>query len=250
MNVITVVWIICGVLIMFSMGLFVLIISGRDIMLAMMRFFNKKGVDVFMASSSRNLTQYYKTPKENKLKINNLTYICNPEKTENLQHEDKLRVYSSILARDQRLDGRISALQKRVDNAEEVKKAEGDEKARAMISVEIERMKHMIGELQAKKNLQQQNYFKDRRPAFFYIEGDPIPKDFHEWYSGLDSKILDNLTAGQISIPPVNVIQNEIKLLKLLCIAAAGAACIAAFLEFRSAGNIKVLCAALKVVCK
>ena len=93
----------------------------------------------------------------------------------------------------------------------------------------LEKLNQRISILKTKLDTREQLYYNQRRGAFFYIEGDPIPKDFHELYTEMDSIAIDNVIARSMTKDPklVKNMEKEIKIIKFLIIVtgicAAGA---------------------------
>jgi len=77
------------------------------------------------------------------------------------------------------------------------------------------------------------------RPAFFFLEGDPIPKDFNEYYSGVDSQIIDNIVnRAQLTVDfNAEKQQKDIATLKMIIygIAAGVAFCVFTLLKIQTA---------------
>jgi hypothetical protein len=250
MNIIAAIYIVFGVTMGFSLLFITLWIAGKDIVLAFMRKLMPRGCDVYIANPTRNVSHYYKVPKDGIFKIKGLPYITNPEKTINLTAEERERVMDYVLRREERLKKRIAELDEKKKSLEVLYNSDIDEKQKFFLMSQISHYKDTITNLNDKLRLKQENYFKDKRPAFFYIEGDPIPKDFYEYYSLLDSKMVDNLVSRSISQPPSKKQESDIHLMKLLVIGAAIAAAAAAFFAFRNNGMLGDLCRHLGAACK
>ena len=103
MNIIIMMYVILAVFSGFA-GLLVLgWVSGKSIVMDFKRIIIKKGCDVYITNSNRNISHYYRVPKHDAFKIDGQTYITNPEKTLNLTSVDKLRVIISVTNFEKRI---------------------------------------------------------------------------------------------------------------------------------------------------
>jgi hypothetical protein len=196
--------IVAVVMIGFTLIVFVGAIAGKDILMAFRRKFNPRGCEVHIVNTNRNISTHYKTPKDNMFRINDLPYVVNPDKAMGLTEKEKMMVMDSIARTEQSWQARIAEVENKIAIIEGIAETKGlKEQIRAANLQEIERLKKIKGEFEKKLIAREQNYYKDKRPAFFFIEGDPVPKDFYEFYSMLDCKMIDNIITGQISKPPM-----------------------------------------------
>ncbi len=226
------------------------VIAGKDVLFAFRRFFQKKGCDIYIANDARNIEHYYKVPEGNCFKINDETYITNPKKVMNLDDEAITKsVNDSIKNLNESVKKRVVLIEKKIEALKEKLLKVEDEKQIAYIKSEIERLDQIKVQFENKLKIQEQNYYKDKRPAFFYIKGDPIPKDFYEFYSELDSKIIDNIVSRAISKPPTQKTENELDKLKKWIIGAAIAAAIAAVLTIGHHNILMEICRAQGLAC-
>lgn len=248
MDLITVMYLVVGVVIAFTVVLLLVMIAGKDIVMAFKRRFSPRGCDVFIANTNRNLSHYYLTPKDNTFRIDNLPYITNPEKTMNLTEVEKLKVVDSMMQREKRLNEKVVIMEQKVREINLMKGKAKDAGQINNLNAQIEHFKGIIAETKSKLRIKQENYFNNKRPAFFYIEGDPIPKDFYEWYSTLDAKMVDNLVSRAITQPPNKKTESDIEFMKMIIIGAGIAAVVAAFFAFRNNSILMEICknAALK----
>jgi len=249
MNIIAVIWIIFGALMFWTFAIILFWVAGRDIVIAFKRRFDPRGCDIFIANTNRNISHYYKRPKNNMFKIDKLPYVTNPEKTMNLREEDKIRFAAAMFKTTKRLKKRIGELEAKKIALDKLSKSMKNENQKLIISAEIERLDKVVGELKKKLKLRQESYFKDNRAAFFYIEGDPIPKDFYEYYSTLDSKMVDNLVSRAISESPQSKTEQDIRFMKMILYATIAASAVAAILAFRNQSILTELCKGLNIVC-
>ncbi len=249
MELITTIYIILFSVMASTFGVIILAIAGKDIYLAFKRWFLKTGCDVYLANQTRIISHYYMKPKEGIFRIKKLPYVTNPEKTMNLTEVERGKVAEAILKRSERLKARIKEVQTKITELNGSLKISKDEKQIFFIKSQIEHYNSISKELSDKLRLKQENYFKDKRPAFFYIENDPIPKDFYEYYSALDAKMVDNLVSRSLSQPPSVETDKEMKNLKLIIMITGGAAVAAAYMAFTNQGMIRELCIKAGTAC-
>jgi len=234
----------------FLVGVIVIgIIAGKDIWMSFKRRLQPNGCDVFIANTNRAISHHYIKPKNNSFKIDDLLYITNPMKTMNFSEETKNKIKIGMAFKENRLNKRITELKERKNGLLKYLQSKDKKVSENAIRQEIERVSSIIEEIERKKENRLENYFKDKRPAFFYIEGDPIPKDFYEYYSTLDSKMVDNLVSQAISQPPNKQAENDLRMMKVGLIIGGAALVIIAFFMFRSFSAIKEICLNLGVAC-
>ncbi len=233
MDTMTILYLSIGGFMFFSLGIVVLVVSGKSIFYDFYRKMNPKGVDVYIVNSNRQLSHHYKTPKDDQIKINKLIYFTNPDKVMSLSDDMKKEVIEGITKKNEKLKEKIDDFKKKKESAEIlVSKIEDNAANKGDIEqylVYIETMNERIIILESKLDAREQLYYHQRRATFFYIEGDPIPKDFHEQFSEMDCKTIDNVIARSMTKDPkaVRNMEKEIKMLKFLIIVtgvcAAGA---------------------------
>lgn len=248
-----IIWLITGGAILFTFIVFILIIAGRDMLFALHRFMNPRGAYVFVVNSSRFADIYYLTPKENSFRIQGALYATNPKKCINIKErylhmtpEEQAKIEKAVKERQIKLEKRIEQLDRRKEDAitkfklnfenptdEQIAKFD---KAITPLDNEIKRLKNMLVSIE-----KSENYFFKSRPAFFYIENDPIPKDFYELYSEFDSKILDNLAARAATSAAKLTGDKSMEIIKWLAIAAAVAAAIAAIVALRNQSMLNTI---------
>jgi len=245
MAIVFTVW---GVLFIFLIMAIILIIAGKDIIMALKRFVVKQGSDVFILNSTRNMDHFYKVPKDHKFYIKDTLYVTNPEKVLNLCEVDKLKVIESIKKTRQNIKSRINTLDHKIEIAKNTVRNITDEAQKNIYYAEIERLKQIKLSFESKLDDRVKNYFNRRRSAFFYIEGDPVPKDMFEFYSELDSKIFDNLLKGALSEPPQlpNMFDDKsFKIFKIILFATALLSVVGVIVGFLSVSWVREICTAV-----
>lgn len=249
MDIVQVMYIIVGVMMAFTALLVLVIIAGKDILMAFQRRFTPRGCEVFVAGTNRNLSNYYLTPKENKFRIGGLPYITNPEKIFNLSNDTKLQVVDSIMRNRESIKKRLKELRDEKSSLEQHRKTLDNDNQKSIVDVKIISVEDNMTELENRKLVKQQNYFKDKRPAFMYIEGDPVPKDLYQFTSNIDAKVMDNMMSRSITEPKDMKKEMDINFMKILLYMAIGAAGVAAILAVRNNTMLMELCRAAGLVC-
>ena len=163
-----------------------------------MKLFSKKGCYVFIANANRNLNIHFKTPKDNIFRIGGLPYVTNPDKVESLNEAMYAEVYKGIEKKKANFKARIDFFKGKINElGEQIKKLESpkDDIQVNQLKLQIKDFEGKISTITKKMNDREQVYYYQKRASFFYIEGDPVPKDFYEWYTHLDSEMIDNIMA-------------------------------------------------------
>jgi len=256
MDIMAILWFTFGLIILMAIGGFILIIAGKDILFAFKRFLNKQGCFVFIVNASKFASLYFLTPKENTFRIKGNIYATNPEKCLNIETKYITDVEKENIRR--RLEKRQEDILKRIDwlkkkrekiigifNLEALEENQKSEllKNLAPIDASIARFTSKLNDID-----KSENYYYKSKPCFFFIEGDPVPKDFFNFYSELDSKIIDNVAARAASSAANIAGQKSLNMWKWLIIAAAIAAALAAFFAFRNQTILNELAAKAGVV--
>jgi len=246
MDLMSIMMIYVFVMMVFVVFVFMSIIAGKDIIMAIKRFFLRKGCDVYIANPNRNIDKHYIVPKRGNFYINKILYVTNPNKLENLKEEDKIRVIESLTNRRNRIKKRIITFENKKILLQNMANNVENEVQKSTYLGEVERLNAIIEELNNALNEKNNNYYKDRRPAFFYNEGDPIPINFYDYKTEYDSDILDNLVSLAATKPTQNDaidLKKQFATIKLLVMILVGCCVIAAYLAFRNNGVLMDICA-------
>lgn len=253
LGIVGIIYLTVGGMIVFGLGMVVLIISGKSIYHDFKARLFPKGAYVFMVNSNRQASQYYKQPEDGIFRIQNKTYITNPDKIMNLDEEMKRNVAGSIERRNKKIDNRIKVFQEKVEVALEQFRKLSDipenSVQRGQLQSYILEMKNRIHLLEKSKQGKVEMYYHKRRPTFFYIEGDPVPKDFHEMYTEMDSITIDNVIARSMTKDPkaVRDMEKQLKTMKFLLILAIGAAAAAAIIAISIKTDVGTIAQSLGV---
>ncbi len=249
MEIMGVMYLVLGLTFGLTIFVFIGVIAGKDILMAFKRWFDKKGCDVYVANTNRNISHYYLRPKDNQFKIDKLPYITNPDKTMNYTDETQLRINISLKDKTIKLKARIVEYEQKQAEIQTRYKSSKNNQQMFQLKSQYEYFKSLIVKLKNQLRVKQENYFKDKRPAFFYMKGDPIPKDFYEYMSPMDCKIIDNLVSRAKSQPPNKKQEKDIDTIKMLVVGAAIAAAVAGFFAFRNNSMIVEICRTVGATC-
>jgi len=229
MDAITLVWLILGGVTIGALGFIVLIISGKDIVYAFKRKLLPTSVDIYVANYNRQINHYLKIPKEGVIRIKGKPYVVNPQKVLGLSDDEKALVNKEIGKREERINKRIQSslakIKKINEQIESLKTRPNTEQTQLQLKQEIENLQNKANFLRTKLKDKSQQYYYRRKPALYYIEDDPIPKDFYEFYTDMDSIMIDNIIARAMTKDPKSNINIEkyVKMLKWILLGAAGA---------------------------
>jgi hypothetical protein len=239
-----------GITMLFSIFGIVGFIAGKDIIFAFKRRFMPKGCTVYIVNTNRNISEYYLVPKKGVFTIDKLPYVTNPDKVLNLSNETKLKIVDSMLKHKEKLKKRIFNLISKKEQLQNTLDSIKNPSQKNVVMAKISSYESLINELKTKLDAKLENYFKDRKPCFLYIEGDPVPKDIHEYISTMDNQILDNMVARKISEPDGKREVKTIEFMKMLVIGATIAAVLAALMSFSNNNGIMELCRQAGLTCK
>lgn len=184
----------------FLLMLFVVFLkfAGLEAMYALYRMFKVRGADVFLVDQNRHVNHFYMTPKDGVFLINKKMYVTNPEKVLSLS-DDMIKEYM------QNNDRKLKKYQSQIDKLTDKKKlitlqiesisktGNADLNLLDRFKMELTNIDTMLNTLEAKLKQREQGYFYRKRPAYFFVENDPVAKDFHEFLTDLDSTILENM---------------------------------------------------------
>lgn len=252
MDTIVLIYMIMAGFMYLSLNVFILIIAGKSIFFSVLRLITPKGCDIFLVNSNRHISWYYKVPKDGIFRVGGKLYVSNPEKLLSLKEErldeDKKDIYQKV---KQSIEKNRELLKERIKEAVEKqrnilaevealrKNGVKEDKLGDYLAV-LEQIGKRVNYLQDKLKQQEQIYYHKRRPAFLFIEGDPVPKDLHEWYTDLDSTMIDNVIARSQTKDPkaINDLEKQLKLIKFLLIITIIAAALSAIIAFKNSGDL------------
>lgn len=238
MELVTTIYAIVGGMTFLGLGLIVVVIAGKAIFFEFTRRMIPKGVDIFMVNSSRHVSHHYKVPKEGIFNIKGKIYITNPDKLMGLSDDMVEEAKLSVIRQNNKLQARIDDFKSQIELVkDEIKNTKEDDPVILQLKAYLASLEEKKGMIEKSMEGKEQLYYNRQRGCFFFIEGDPIPKDFYELYTHMDSSAIDNVIARSMTKDPkaVKNMEKEIKLIKFLIIltliAAAAAAILAVTLK-------------------
>ena len=240
MEVMIMMYLILGGMTIFSLFAVLAVVAGRDILFAFYRRFNYKGNDVFIVTSNRQVEHHYLKPNDGLFKIKESVYLTNPSKLQSLDDEAVKQVKQNISIGQARVKGRIKKLEEKRDllkrEVDSVPKGQGTPLQLEAYRIKIEQLDNIVEQLKSKLNTREQAYFMQKRGAYFYIENDPIPKDFHEFITDLDSIELQNVISRAQSKDPkaVDGLQKDLSIIKKIVFVLLVALGIVTFLVWKN----------------
>lgn len=252
-DTVTLVYSMIGGFMILGLGAIVLVVAGKSIFFEFYRRMVPRGVDVFIVNSSRQLSQHYKLPKDGQVHVNKKMYVTNPDKLLSMEESMKEEIKNSMGKKKKRFEKKILQFQKKVlekeTELEKLSDVPANQATRAQYQEYITTINSRIKILQNTMVDREQVYYNKKRGAFFYIEGDPIPKDFHEWYTEMDSLSIDNVIARSMTKDPkaVKDLEKEIKMMKFLIIITLIAAAVSAIIGVTLKTDIQTIAANIGV---
>lgn len=240
MEMILQLYLILGIFTTFILVLVVLIIAGRDIFFAFFRRFTTKWNDVFIVNPNRQISHYYKKSEDGVFKVDKKMYITNPEKLLGLSDDMIKDIREKMSLGRKKIENRIAKFNKKKENIEKKIRMLADvpENVTALdtLNLLVQEIDNKIETLQGKLQEREKGYYFRKRGAYFYIEGDPIPKDFYEFFTELDSVQLENVIIRAQTKDPKAIanLEKQIVWLKRFIIFCLIAGAIAGFFAFRN----------------
>lgn len=210
----------------------IILFCFSDVILALKRKFIPKGCDVYIINPSRQMTHIYQVPKDGTFKIQNKTYIVNPNKIINLDEKTIDKVNKSLKERKAKIENLIAEFTIKCKEYEKQLadlKIKGDNNGVPELFAAKETLEQRIRGLKEDLDSGEEYFYHKKRATFFFIEGDPVPKNLFDNYSEVDCDIIDNLIASCLTKDPKSIQewQKMVKSIKLWLYIAAGAGAIA-----------------------
>jgi len=225
-----------GVCIM-ALIIILVIVAGKDIAYAFNRKINKRKKDVFVVDNNKDIKHHFIEPKEGLFKINGVPYITNPYKLLGLTDDMVKKVQEQMDLKRKRIINIISRMEDKLNFiSNQIKSVpESDDAAIKLDNLNFQKQDilNKIELMKSKLEDREHSYYYQKRGAYFYIENDPVPKDFFEWFTDMDSHQLENVIIRAQTKDPKNIAnmeQNLVFIKKIVLfalIAAAAAAAIA-----------------------
>ena len=190
-------YLILGVFSIFTMCIVVLVIAGRDMVYAFFRRFTIKWNDVFIVNPNKQISHYYKKSTDGVFNIDNKMYITNPDKLLSMsdkmikEAQEKISIGLKLLnANIKRKEQKRDIILKKIKSLKDVPKSVPIIEA---FQLQVTTLEDRIALLKTRLIERTNNYWFNKRGAYFYIEGDPVPKDFFSFYTEMDSVQLENV---------------------------------------------------------
>ncbi len=247
-------YLILGIFSCFTLGIVVLVIAGREMVYAFFRRFTVKWNDVFIVNPNKQVSHYYKKSVDGVFHIDGKMYITNPDKL--LSMSDKmvkevqehisigLKILKSNIKRKEQKKAiilkKIMALKDVPDSLPIIDK----------FQLQITSLEDRIELLKSRLTQRTNNYWFNKRGAYFYIEGDPVPKDFFSFYTEMDSVQLENVIMRAQTKDPKNIqgIEKSLLWIKRFVMFALIAGAVGAFLGMKNGSMLQDIGKSLGVV--
>ena len=240
MNTLQTAYLMLGIFSITASFLVVLVIAGKYMMYAFYRRFTVKHNDVFIVNPNKQISHYYKKSVDGVFNIDKKMYITNPDKLLRMsdkmikEAQEKMSMGLKILkANIKRKEQKREIILKKVKALKNVPNSLPlIDKFQLQITALEDRIELLKSRLKERIN----NYWFDKRGAYFYIEGDPVPKDFFSFYTEMDSVQLENVIMRAQTKDPKNLAgleKNVVWIKKFIIFALIGAG-VCAFLALKN----------------
>jgi len=228
-----------------------IVVAGKDIVMAFKRRFITRGCDVFIFDKDRRVEHYYLIPKKDGIfKIGGLPYVINPYKTLTITDVARARVNIFLKKSIDNAKKRINHLLTEKEMLLKKKEKTKQDELKEMIDSQIEIINTQLKSILEQLSKKEQVYFKERRPLYVYIKGDPIPKNLFDHMSPHDSQLIDNMINNALNTPPNKREERTMMIMKWVLYGSLIAAGIAAFLALRNQSMLKEMCQHFNLACK
>jgi hypothetical protein len=241
LSIVAVVYLIFGIVIFVAVLIIVLAIAGKDILLAVKRRFNSRGADVWIVNLNRNVSRYYLSPKEGIFRIKSLPYVANPQKIVNVADEERKKIFNAMAERKEKLEERLAKLTQQKESIQKLCDDSKNESQKSQLNAFLAHFDKIIEDLKNRREIKEENYFLNRRPFYLYLEGDPLPKNLHDYQSIMDSQILDNIIVRIKTAPPEANLAADFKKMKIILLGVLLFAAAAAYFAYRNNQALEVL---------
>jgi len=227
--------------------IFIIKVAGKDILFSIYRRFRPLGNEVFIVNPNRQISRYYAKAKDGVFRIDDKIYITNPNKLLTLTDEMKRDISEKLSLARKRLQKNIDKMElKKKIIIKQIESIENEPKYLSLLDgykIQLTELDNRIELLKSKLKQRQQRYFMEMRGAYFYVEGDPVPKDFYEFYTEMDSVQIENvIVRAQTKDPKMttNIEASLIFIKRFLIFALIGSA-VAGFFAFQNHSYIQQL---------
>lgn len=245
MEAIILAYLILGIISILALLIFIIKIAGQDILFALYRYFQPRGCDIFITNSNRHIDRYYQVAKEGTFRIDNQTYLTNPNKLEGLSDEMKREVQDKLSLKKKHLEKNITRWKEKKDILiKKIKSIENKPENIPLLdsyNLQLTHINESIDTLKSKLKSREQSYFIQRRACYLYIEGDPVPKDLWEWRTEIDTVQLDNIILRAQTKDPKgpDMLRGDIVFIKKFIIFACIGIAVAIFMSIKNGSYIQ-----------
>ena len=166
----------------------------------------------------------------------------------------KREAFKGLKKKERRIQEKIDAFRLKIKAAQDkmdlLSDSPANSGAKNTYNEYIANIDSRIMVLEDKKVNKEEMYYHKRRPAFFFVEGDPIPKDFHEFYTEMDSIAIDNVIARSLTKDPkaVKDMEGLLKKLQFWIMVTGVAAAAAAILAFTLKTDMQNVTATIEAI--
>ena len=240
MNDVQTAYLILGLFSVFTLGMIVLVIAGREMVYAFFRRFTVKWNDVFIVNPNKQVSHYYKKSVDGVFHIDKKMYITNPDKLLSMSDKMIKEVQEHISIGLKILKANI----KRKEQKKEIilkkimtlKNVPNSLPIIDKFQLQVTTLEDRIELLRSRLTQRTNNYWFNKRGAYFYIEGDPVPKDFFSFYTEMDSVQLENVIMRAQTKDPKNIqgIEKSLLWIKRFVMFALIAGAVAVFLGMKN----------------
>ncbi len=245
MNEMQTAYLILGGFSIFMCFIVILVIAGREMIFAFFRRFTVKYNDVFIVNPNKQISHYYKKSIDGVFKIDSKMYMTNPDKLLGLSDDMVKEVQQGISVGKKLTEANIKKKERQIEVImQKIKSFKGVPKAVPLIedmNLQIKEIENRIELLKSKLIQRHQSYWLNKRGAYFYIEGDPVPKDFFSFYTEMDSVQLENVIMRAQTKDPKNVasIEKNVLWIKKFVIFALIASALAVFFALKNGSMLQ-----------
>lgn len=234
-------YLILGCTMLVALLIVILKIAGKEMYFAFRRFLQARGSDVFIVDPSNNhVNQYYRIAKEEHFIIENEIYLTNPYKLQGLNQEIKDKVSIAMEKEKAMVGDLIKEAETKREIIEKQIKSIPEQPENVILIQQLQQqyndLTRVINETKSKLNKKQLSFFRLRRPVYFYLKGDPVPKDFVNLYTEMDCIQLENIISRAQTKDPksLNKVEKDVAMIKKLMFVALIGIAIAIWLSFHA----------------
>ncbi len=172
MDITTVLYLTIGGTMIFSLFMAVFVVSGKSIFFDFYRKLVPKGCDIEIVNSNRQVSHYYRVPKDGIFNIGKKIYITNPDKVMSLSEEMQIKVRESVKKKEEGLNKKIKYFEDKKESInselDKMKDVPNSESKVNQLKGMIETLDQRIDVFKAKLEEREQIYYSKRRASLLY----------------------------------------------------------------------------------